>query len=609
MKELKKQLAIIIFAFCTPFIIYHCLLAIANNSENFGDSDQEVPITLLSKESIIEFSGDKVIVTDTNRINVDDNVEDKYFTYDLKIISPEDMEYVPKITNVVYDNKLTSIVVDEKDVVDDGVRHKNSILLKNYRGRVNFWTDYLGLQENGEHTLEITYEYDMEKVVTEYDDVCTINIDGGYEKSKFVLPKDVNDIKSKAIGIKVEKLTNNSYRINPTIFGSLVTMFNDNNIYIVLEKNVLTDGKMMDGKFEEIYRQNVLQKLTNNISFIDVAISLIFTFTIFIVSCILVKKPKFENKYIRDTELVLDAVLSENLVDGKIGAKELIMTSILSAINKGAIETQDNDTIKLIKYDGLNSREKEIVDLIFTNLGDKVSFDDIKNIFIDDNIKTRSFYEKFSKIKTNIINELYEKNIYNIVGDYILKIIRITAALITVNSIMFFSERNYENVYHENLFYLIFMNIATIVIVVRKIISEYQGETLKLENGKDELFCIMLFVGLLLENGFAILERPLVLAIVSIICFINYKTYKNSKHHVLTPKGKEEYVKVLGLKKYIEDYSMMKERDMDEVITWDNYLVYAIAFGIPNKITNRFDDSSLNSNINMQKLISLLLPK
>ena len=39
-----------------------------------------------------------------------------------------------------------------------------------------------------------------------------------------------------------------------------------------------------------------------------------------------------------------------------------------------------------------------------------------------------------------------------------------------------------------------------------------------------------------------------------------------------------------GLKKYMEDYSMLKERKIPEIAIWEHFLVYATAFGIADKV-------------------------
>ena len=52
---------------------------------------------------------------------------------------------------------------------------------------------------------------------------------------------------------------------------------------------------------------------------------------------------------------------------------------------------------------------------------------------------------------------------------------------------------------------------------------------------------------------------------------------------VLTRVGAEEQEKWKGLKRYMENFSLLKEREVPELELWEEYLVYATAFGIADK--------------------------
>ena len=51
----------------------------------------------------------------------------------------------------------------------------------------------------------------------------------------------------------------------------------------------------------------------------------------------------------------------------------------------------------------------------------------------------------------------------------------------------------------------------------------------------------------------------------------------------------------------------MKERDVDAAIIWDEYLIYATAFGIPNKVTNKFSESLMNTAEMIDKINKIML--
>lgn len=77
----------------------------------------------------------------------------------------------------------------------------------------------------------------------------------------------------------------------------------------------------------------------------------------------------------------------------------------------------------------------------------------------------------------------------------------------------------------------------------------------------------------------ALLPASIVLIINAIYC------YKISKRiNVLTQEGLDQKEMWKGLKKYMQDFSLLKEREVLELVIWEKYLVYATAFGIADKV-------------------------
>lgn len=56
------------------------------------------------------------------------------------------------------------------------------------------------------------------------------------------------------------------------------------------------------------------------------------------------------------------------------------------------------------------------------------------------------------------------------------------------------------------------------------------------------------------------------------------------KANVLTQKGVNSKEKWKGLKKYMEDFSLLNEKEVPAIEVWEKYLVYATAFGIADKV-------------------------
>lgn len=58
----------------------------------------------------------------------------------------------------------------------------------------------------------------------------------------------------------------------------------------------------------------------------------------------------------------------------------------------------------------------------------------------------------------------------------------------------------------------------------------------------------------------------------------------SSRTSQLTQQGIDEKEKWKGLKKYMEDFSMLDKREIPEIVIWEKFLVYATAFGIADKV-------------------------
>ena len=58
----------------------------------------------------------------------------------------------------------------------------------------------------------------------------------------------------------------------------------------------------------------------------------------------------------------------------------------------------------------------------------------------------------------------------------------------------------------------------------------------------------------------------------------------------VTPQLRKEAEELAGLKRYLEDYSLIKEREAIEVHLFEEYLIYAQMMGIAKKVIKQFKD-------------------
>ena len=66
---------------------------------------------------------------------------------------------------------------------------------------------------------------------------------------------------------------------------------------------------------------------------------------------------------------------------------------------------------------------------------------------------------------------------------------------------------------------------------------------------------------------------------------------KNEKNKLkFTSKLAEEYIKLKGLKEFLNNMSLMNEKEAIEVHMWDEYLIFAEAFGIADKVAKQLKE-------------------
>lgn len=111
---------------------------------------------------------------------------------------------------------------------------------------------------------------------------------------------------------------------------------------------------------------------------------------------------------------------------------------------------------------------------------------------------------------------------------------------------------------------------------------------------KYEMSLLMLFVMLIIFMiGIGLLEEGILATILCLLMFIyEFLLLKDiviikkilNKSRNLSEKGMDYLSKLKGLKRYIEDFSFMKERETMDIVLWREYLVAAVVFGVSNKV-------------------------
>lgn len=387
-------------------------------------------------------------------------------------------------------------------------------------------------------------------------------------------------------------------------------------LYIFLGDNVI-DNINEDKYVDEII--NLSQKTTiededyftkRSIIYSSMIVSIIL-----LVASIYINNKKGTKNYNKNFENLVSPILAETIIDGKTDLKNLIMSAIIELHTRGNIEIINDQTITINNYNNLKEYEMEILNLIFPVGTRTTTFTDINSVFKKSTKGTSEFSKGLAAIKVKILECLYDMKILSKELSNISRIITSIAILLLINitSIILFFDEGIDT--SKSILYLfVFSAIAMYV---------YWNKSLKQSQIKEEAITvvkamkdtrssisiavfIVALISLVFKMSLDLLNSSIELFLLTLIMIVlNIIIVKINNGNVLTSYGKKERLKLLELKNYINEYSLIKDRDLKAVVIWDEYLAYATAFGIPSKITSQIYENWYNMNITLQFISSV----
>lgn len=453
-------------------------------------------------------------------------------------------------------------------------------------------------------SIKLTYELDLD-YITRYTNTDVLPLYMDLENIDYLNNLTIN-LNS---NYTITNLTVDNAEISKTKDGYAVNMNNINNSD---DMNILFNmNKYLSNTINSDYVNPNILKETEEYDYINeriyILVIIITISVILLILSLIINNQKKTTDYRRDTSNLISPILAEAIIDGKIGLKELIMTTIVELNIRGNINIINNDTLELVSYDNLEIYEQSIVNLLFKNK--TIKFSDINNTFANSNKSTIQFTQKMSLIKECLLEKIYSMNIFSKGLTFLNKAIGLCTILISINmpQILLNNSSSMKK----------FFFILSLLITFYYIKSNIGKKTIREEiitNNKRRTVIDIRIVFLLILTVFIIISTSINVAKYHIIFFmftllaicLNIYIAYHSQGIILTKEGKEEKLKLVELKNYINDYSLIRNRDLESVIIWDKYLAYATAFGIPNKITNSIYEKWYNLNINLQVVEKIL---
>lgn len=452
--------------------------------------------------------------------------------------------------------------------------------------------------------IKLTYELDMD-YITRYTNTDVL--------SYYIDLKNVDYLNNLTINLNsnntITNLSVDNAETNNTADGYVISMNNINgstNVNILFNihtplNNTINSDYINPNILNEIEEYGYINER------IYILVILIIISVILLIISLIINKKKRTTNYRRDTSNLVSPILAEAIIDGKIGLKELIMTTIIELSIRGNINIINNNTLELVSYDNLETYERSIINLLFKNK--TIKFSDINNTFVNSNKSTIQFTQEMSLIKKSLLEKIYSMNIFSKGLTFFNKAIGLCAILISINMPQILLNR-------INSMGIVFLMISLLITfyyiksnVGKKTIQEEIITNNKMRNIIDAriVFIFISTIFIIIVTSINVARYHTIFFIFTLLTiFLNIFIVYHSQGTILTKEGKEEQLKLIELKNYINDYSLIKNRDLESVIIWDKYLAYATAFGIPSKITDSIYEEWYNLNINLQVVETIL---
>lgn len=127
---------------------------------------------------------------------------------------------------------------------------------------------------------------------------------------------------------------------------------------------------------------------------------------------------------------------------------------------------------------------------------------------------------------------------------------------------------------------------------VNKLVQKINGQKITITTISIILiFTFIMVITMIFSKNQIALVTELLIGVSTLIILTDNLMTKND------PIITEDYSRLNALKYKIENYSMMQDKDVNQVVLWEKYLAYAVSFGIANKISKYIKPMLENENI------------
>lgn len=460
----------------------------------------------------------------------------------------------------------------------------------------------------------VTYTYLLKNVVVKYQD--TAELFWNFIGSKW--DTDINNVDIN-IALPYESTKGAIYVFG---HGSDNGTFTRNGNYITLNAKYLEPYQALDARIlfsnaavpnsTKNLNQKVLEKYINQeqgitknreekqvwfgltVNQIALGLSIIILVVTIIIYFKYTRTEKVEKKkYVRDIPGNLEPELLQTIHYNKV-CKDAFWITFLNLVKLGVYriektinevgkETQKITFVK--KVDGLEDHQNKVISII--------------NSFMEDNsidlIKLKSKFKRSSNTGYKVFHDQLMNRREELFGEEkgVPKFIKVISYISMVVLILLIAVIGVVNDQESEMVIGVLMFLGFTTLIYSLAFASMKKVTpsvvifLTIHCGMFQMGNI----GMMVSMGIQALYIPYLILFIAIQIIARIKVYSKEELQV------KENIK--GLRRFIQDYSMLEEKGIEHITLWEDYLILAIALGLNNKTINYFydyakDNSSTN---------------